>query len=61
MVQVHLKKSKCDQFGAGADVVLGRSGGDLCPVSALLQYIEARGPQPGAFFLDAAHKPITKS
>lgn len=26
MIKVHLKSSKCDQFGTGADVILGRTG-----------------------------------
>ena len=26
MVKIHLKKSKCDQFGTGADILLGRTG-----------------------------------
>ena len=25
MLQIHLKKSKCDQFGRGSDIVLGRT------------------------------------
>ena len=60
MVQFHLKVSKCDQFGSGSDVVVGRTNSPLCPVSALLQYIEKRGDQPGAFFLDSTHSIITK-
>ena len=36
MVRIHLKRSKCNQFGAGADIVLGKTGLPLCPVSALL-------------------------
>lgn len=39
MIQFHLKASKCDQFGSGADMVVGRMGNQLCPVSALLRYI----------------------
>lgn len=46
MVRIPLKKSKCDQFGSGVDVVLGRVGTTLCPVSALLHYIAARGATP---------------
>jgi len=30
MVQFHLKQSKCDQFGAGSDVVVGVTGTELC-------------------------------
>ena len=33
-VKIHLKKSKCDQFGKGVDVYLGRTDLDLCPVTA---------------------------
>lgn len=39
MVRVHLKKSKTDQFGDGADIVLGKTGLTLCPVAAILSYI----------------------
>lgn len=62
MIQFHLKVSKCDQFGSGTNVhvVVGRTGTSLCPVAALTRYFEVRGDQPGAFFLDSAHKLITK-
>ena len=60
MVQFHVKVSKCDQFGAGSDVVIGRTGNDLCPVTALLRYIEVRGNLPGPFFLDTSHHTIAK-
>ena len=60
MVQFHVKVSKCDQFGAGSDVVIGRTGNDLCPVTALLRYIEVRGNLPGPFFLDSSHHTIAK-
>ena len=39
MIQVHLKKSKTNQFGPGMDIILGFTGTPLCPVSAILQYI----------------------
>ena len=32
----------------GCQVVLGRTGDDLCPVSALLEYLARRGGRPGA-------------
>ena len=62
MVKVHLKKSKCDQFGKGVDIYLGRTDTVLCPVKALLTYIEWliltyiewRGSQPGPFLLDSS-------
>ena len=50
MVRIHLKRSKGDQFGAGADIIFGKTGLPLCPVSALLAYIEVRGSAPGRLF-----------
>ena len=43
MVRVHLKQSKTDQFGRGADIVLSKTGKDLCPVATILAYIADRG------------------
>lgn len=60
MVQIHLKKSKCDQFGKGANIIVGRTGCSLCPVSAILHYITARGDQSGPFFLNSSKGTITK-
>ena len=60
MMQIHLKQSKCDQFGVGADILVGVTGSDLCPITAILAYIQVRGNQPGAFFLNSSHRPVTK-
>ena len=60
MIQFHLKVSKCDQFGAGANIIVGRTNSPLCPVSAILNYIEARDDSPGTFFVDSSRKPLTK-
>ena len=57
MLCVHLKKSKIDQFGTGADIILGRTDKDLCPVAALLNYIVVRGTQLGPFFVDTKSHP----
>ena len=60
MIQVHLKRSKCDQFGAGSDVVVGVTGTATCPVTAMVRYLEIRGPQAGPFFLDTSGRIVTK-
>lgn len=60
MVQIHLKRSKCDQFGAGSDIVVGVTGKTLCPVTAIVSYIEARGTNPGPFFLDSSGQMVLK-
>ena len=60
MIQFHIKVSKCDQFGSGTNVVVGKTGTPLCPVAAIARYFELQGDQPGAFFLDSARKVMTK-
>ena len=60
MVQFHLKVSKCDQLGAGVDIVVGRTGKDLYPVAALVAFVKVRGSGLGPFFLDSAGVAITK-
>ena len=54
MVQVHLKHSKTDQLGRGADIIIGKTGGEICPVAAVLGYIAFCGPKPGPFFLTSS-------
>ena len=54
MVQFHLKKLKCDQFGKGADVIVGRTYVSICPVTA------GRTDRPGTFFLLSSGAPATK-
>ncbi len=60
-VSFHLKRSKCDQFGNGIDVFVGRSGNELCPVVAILSYIARRGDGPGSFFTFSDGTPLTKA
>ena len=60
MVQIHLKRSKCDQFGVGADIVVGSTSKSLCPVTAILQYTKIRGERPGPFFVLPSGDPVTK-
>lgn len=48
---VTIKASKTDQFFQGAQVVLGATGSDLCPVEALLDYLSSRGHGPGPLFI----------
>ena len=60
MVKVHLKRSKCDQFGRGIDVIVGRTNTPICPVSATLAYIIHRQDSPGPFFITNQTAPVTK-
>ena len=61
MIKVHLKVSKCDQFGRGVNVFVGHTEDDLCPVVAVLNYIAQRGEQSGPFFCFSDHTPLTKA
>ena len=49
-IRVHLKRSKCDQFGTSVEVFVGRTNTSICPVVAVLAYIAARGASEGPFF-----------
>ncbi len=60
MLQVHLKKSKCDQFGKGSDIILGRTSEIVCPVLAILHYLQQRTDNPGPFFIDSSKHIICK-
>lgn len=51
MVKIHLKRSKCDQFGKGIDVVVGKTDSLVCPVKAMMVFIAARRDSPGPFFI----------
>ena len=50
LIQVRLKASKTDPFRQGVSVYLGATGGDICPVAAVLDYMVRRGPGVGPFF-----------
>ena len=60
MVRIHLKRSKCDQFGKGVDIIIGRTDTLICPVAALVAYIALRQDQPGPFFISRQNTPVTK-
>ena len=60
MVKLHLRCSKCDQFGKGVDIVVGHTDTPLCPVMAILDYIKLRQDHPGAFFRMKDGTPTTK-
>lgn len=60
MLKTHLRVSKCDQFGKGVDVYVGRTDSPRCPVIAVVAYMAARGRNPGSFFLTHQGRPLTK-
>ena len=50
VISLNIKCSKTDQDRVGCQVVLGRTGDELCPVTALLNCLTSRGGEPGALF-----------
>ena len=49
-LQVRLKQSKTDPFRQGIYLFVGKTGSDLCPVSAVLAYLAVRGKNEGPLF-----------
>ncbi len=60
MIQIHLTTSKCDQAGKGVDTMVGLTDHTVCPVTAILDYIEVRSSRPGPFFQTTNGKAVTK-
>lgn len=60
MFRIFLKKSKTDQFGKGAHIILGSTDKQVCPVSSLTSYLASRPSSPGPLFINAEGSPITK-
>ena len=50
IIMVRIKASKTDPFRRGVDLYLGKTGSDICPVSAMLRYLCVRGTSPGLLF-----------
>ena len=61
IIQVRLKTSKTDPFRQGVSIYIGKTGNQLCPVMALLNYLVLRGNSPGPFFQFQDCTPLTKA
>ena len=57
---VSLRRSKTDIFGTGVTIHLGRTGGILCPVSAVLSYLAIRPSSPGPMFILLSGNPLSR-
>ena len=56
-LRVHIKQSKTDPFREGTYLYVGRTGTELCPVAAILDYMCLRGQGRGPLF---RFKPLTR-
>ena len=61
MVAVTVKASKTDPFRAGVTLYLGRTGGLICPVAAMLAYLAVRPNHGGPLFVFKDGVPLTRS
>ena len=61
MVRLRIKQSKTDPFRLGVDVFLGSTGGNICPVQAIIRYITVRSPNPGPLFVTQEGSPLTRA
>lgn len=60
LIRVKIKRSKTDQFCVGAFIFLARTDVDLCPVTAILNYLQIRPPTPGPLFIFDDGSPLSK-
>ncbi len=60
ILSVTLKASKTDPFRRCITLYIGRVASDLCPVSAVLAYLIARGKTPGPLFMFKNGRPLTR-
>lgn len=60
ILRVHLKASKTDPFRVGVYIYVGRTRNTLCPVTAVLNYMVARGRGSGPFFRFKDGTPLTR-
>ena len=58
MARLLIKQSKTDPF---VEIFLGRSGAEVCPVQALIQYIGVCPPTPGPLFILSTGAPLTRA
>ena len=60
LLRVNIKQSKTDPFRKGVGIFVGRTGTDLCPVGAILDYLRVRGSSPGALFIFSDGRFLTR-
>ena len=61
VVCLRIKQSKLDPFRQGVDVYIGATRKAVCPVDALLRYLEIRSSTTGPLFIHADAIPLTRA
>ena len=59
--RLRIKKSKTDPFRLGVDVFIGATSSGVCPITALLQYIEVHSSTPGPLFVFCNGQYLTRA
>ncbi len=59
-LEVRIKASKTNPFRLGFSLFIGRVASDLCPVSAMLAYLVARGKGEGPLLHFSDGRPLTR-
>ena len=57
---LRVRVSKCDQFGKGVNIFVGKTDNQRCPVTAIVAYMAMRGQMAGPFFLLQEKNPLVK-
>ena len=61
LLQLFLKQSKTDPYKQGTKVYMGTTDSTVCPVKAVLSYLQKRSTQPGPLFVTEKEKGWTRS
>ena len=59
-IQVTIKGSKMEPFRLGVRLYLGSTGGEICLVAAILEYMVAKGKHSGLLFIWEDGKYLTR-
>ena len=60
IIRLLIEQSKTDPFRQGVEIFLGAAKADVCPVQALIHYLEMRNALPGPLFVFSSGSPLTR-
>ena len=60
VLEIRIKASKTSPFRKGVSLYLGRTYADLCPLAAVLNYVERWGLSPGPFLTFSNGRLLTR-
>ena len=61
MLSINLKHSKTNQERKGMKIIIGKTGDDLCPITAMLNVPKIRGSYPRPLLCSKSGTPLSKS